>query len=154
MLFRSSRPISVDREYPSAPLVGVAAAVFNHQGQVLLVKRGRQPAKGSWGLPGGLLDLGERLEDGVRREVREETAIEIDIGGLVAAIEPLEFDDDDRIRYHYVVLDYWARHISGIPHAQDDAEEAAWVNLAAMDGLRMSDETRRVIRLAHQQWQR
>ncbi|MEZ4559502.1 MAG: NUDIX domain-containing protein [Caldilineaceae bacterium] len=83
--------------------------------------RGQPPRQGQWGLPGGLLDLGERLETGVRREVREECGIEIEVMDLVAAFEPIQRDDAGRVEYHYVVLDYWARHVSGTAVAADDA---------------------------------
>ncbi len=104
----AARPVTLSRRYPAAPLVGVAAAVFDATGRVLLVQRGRPPAAGSWGLPGGLLDLGEKLADGARREVREECGIEIAVGSVVGVFEPLQFDDQGRIEYHYVVVDFWA----------------------------------------------
>lgn len=147
-----TQPISVPREYPPAPLVGVAAAIFNPTGEVLLVQRGRPPGKGNWGLPGGLLDLGEKLLDGVRREVREECGVEITIGGLIGLFEPLERDGDGRIRYHYIVLDYWASHHAGVPVAQDDADAVAWVALTDLAQLPMRAETSQVIRDAHQAW--
>lgn len=148
----SNQPVSVRREYPDAPLVGVAAAVFHADGRVLLVKRGRPPGVGNWGLPGGLLDLGESLEAGAQREVREECGVEIEIGGLAGIFQPVDRDDDGRIRYHYIVIDYWASHISGDPMPQDDAADAAWVDLSDMARLPMNPETRRVIRTAHEAW--
>ncbi len=148
----SSQPITVRREYPDAPLVGVAAAVFHADGRVLLVKRGRPPGMGNWGLPGGLLDLGESLEDGARREVLEECGLEIQIGGLAGIFQPIDRDDTGRIRYHYIVIDYWASHLSGQPIAQDDAADVAWVELSDMARLPMNPETRRVIRDAYGAW--
>lgn len=148
----ATQPVSVRREYPDAPLVGVAAAVFNREGRVLLVKRGRPPGVGNWGLPGGLLDLGESLEAGVHREVQEECGVEIEIGGLIGLFQPVERDDDGRIRYHYVVVDYWASHVRGIPTPEDDAADAAWVDLSDMDRLPMNPETRRVVREAQGLW--
>lgn len=145
-------PVTLSREYPDAPLVGVAAVVFNAAGQVLLVKRGRPPGQGNWGLPGGLLDLGERLEDGAVREVREECGVEIEIGGLAGVFQPILRDEDGRLRFHYVVVDYWARHLSGDPVAQDDAADAAWVDLAEMPRLPMNPESRDVIRKAQAAW--
>ncbi|MBP7960455.1 MAG: NUDIX domain-containing protein [Caldilineaceae bacterium] len=150
--FPATQPVTVRREYPDAPLVGVAAAVFNAEGHVLLVKRGRPPGLGNWGLPGGLLDLGESLEAGVHREVWEECGVEIEIGGLTGIFQPVDRDDDGHIRYHYVVIDYWASHVSGQPIAQDDAADAAWVDLSKMAQLPMNPETRRVIREAHGAW--
>jgi 8-oxo-dGTP diphosphatase len=142
---QSTHPITIPREYPPAPLVGVAVAVFNQTGEVLLVKRGRPPSLGMWGLPGGLLDLGESLADGGRREVWEECGIEIELGGLVDVFEPIQRDAQDRIQYHYVVIDFWARYVAGDPQAQDDAAAIAWVAVEELDNLKMTTETRAVI---------
>jgi len=132
------------REYPEYPMVGVAAIVVRGD-QVLLVQRGREPAKGLWGVPGGVLDLGERVVDGVRREVREECGIEIEVDGLLGVFEPMQRDDAGRLRYHYVVLDYLARYVSGELRAADDADDARWVTLDALEGLPMPVETRAMI---------
>jgi ADP-ribose pyrophosphatase YjhB (NUDIX family) len=147
-----TEPVKLPRRYPPAPLVGVAAVVFNDDGHALLVKRGRPPRAGAWGLPGGLLDLGEKLVDGVRREVMEECAIEIEVGGLVAAFEPLQHDEDGRIEYHYVVLDYWARHVNGTPIAQDDADDVTWISMDDLDRFPLAADTRAVIRDAYAAW--
>lgn len=145
-------PVSIPREYPPAPLVGVAAAVFNEQGEVLLVERGRPPSQGLWGVPGGLLDLGETLAEGARREVREECGVEIEIGGLVHVFEPIQRDGDGRIQYHYVVVDFWASYAGGHPRPDDDAAAVAWVTLAQLDDLPMGEETRQVVRQGHLAW--
>ena len=147
-----TKPITAQRRYPQAPLVGAAAAIFDAAGRVLLVRRGRPPRQGQWGLPGGLLDLGERLVDGARREVREECAIEVEIGGLVTTFEFVQRDDDGRIEYHYVVLDYWARHLSGQAVAQDDAAAVRWVSMPELDSLDVHVETRDVIEKAFALW--
>jgi ADP-ribose pyrophosphatase YjhB (NUDIX family) len=135
------------REYPEHPIVGVAAVVLR-DGQVLLVQRGREPGRGSWGLPGGMLELGETLISGVRREVMEECGVEIEVGPLVGVFEPMQRNDDGRLRYHYVVLDYLARYVSGELHAADDADDARWVALDALERLPMLAETRDMIRKA------
>ena len=134
----------MSREYPSHPRVGVAAVVLRDN-QVLLVQRGREPGKGSWGLPGGMLELGETLVEGARREVLEECGVEIEVGPLVAVFEPMERDEDGRLRFHYVVVDYLARYITGEPRADDDADDARWVDLGALERLPMHKETREVI---------
>jgi 8-oxo-dGTP diphosphatase len=144
----------IQREYPQAPLVGVAAAVFNEDGHVLLVKRGRPPGQGEWGLPGGLLDLGETLAEGAHREVAEECGIEIEIGGLADVFEPIQRDEAGRIQYHYVVVDFWAHHKSGDPLPADDAAAVAWVPVDQLETLAMRDETRLVIHKAHHAWSR
>jgi 8-oxo-dGTP diphosphatase len=147
-----SDPAAIRREYPLAPLVGVAAAVFNKQGEVLLVERGRPPSQGQWGLPGGLLDLGETLAEGTHREVREECGIEIEIGGLADLFEPIQRDEAGRVQYHFVVIDFWARYLAGLLAPADDAAAVAWVPLDQIDNLKMSNETRLVIRKAYQSW--
>lgn len=135
----------MSREYPEHPIVGVAAIVLR-DGQVLLVQRGREPAKGLWGLPGGMLELGETLAEGVRREVWEECGVVIEVGPLVAVFEPRLHDDAGRLRFHYVVLDYLARYVGGAVRARDDAADARWIDLAALDSLPMQTETRAIIR--------
>jgi len=149
----STTPITAQRRYPAAPLVGVAAAVFNVDGQVLLVQRGRPPRQGQWGLPGGLLDLGERLVDGVQREIREECGIEIAVVDLVAAFEPIHWDAEGVVEYHYVVLDYWAHHVHGVPIAQDDAAAVAWADAAALESYHLTAEMHDVIAKAYAAWQ-
>ena len=135
----------------------MATAIFRNSdltgnGDVLLVQRGRPPAQGKWGLPGGLLDLGESLRDGAVREVREECAIEIVLGEIVGAFEPIEIDGDGRIEYHFVVIDFWAAYLSGEPVAQDDAAAVAWVALGKLGEYAMTEETLGVIHKAHKMW--
>lgn len=146
-------PITANRRYPSAPLVGVGVVVLNDQGQVLLVKRGRPPRLGQWSLPGGLLDLGERLVDGAYREVLEECAIEIELGDLITVFEPIEWDAAGRLEYHYVILDYWAHYRRGSAQAQDDAAAVQWYALAELPQLQLRPETYDVILRGHQAWQ-
>jgi ADP-ribose pyrophosphatase len=141
-------PVTLPREYPSAPLVGVAGVIFNDAGQVLLIQRGRPPSQGLWGLPGGLLDLGESMHDGLHREVMEECGVQIKIGGLVDVFEPIHRDEEERIRYHYVVIDFWAIYLSGEPVAQDDAADIAWLELEQLAQLPIHPKTRRVIEQA------
>lgn len=135
----------MSREYPEHPIVGVAAVVL-WDGQVLLVQRGREPAKGLWGLPGGMLELGETVAEGVRREVWEECGVEIEVGPLVGVFEPMQRDDAGRLRYHYVVLDYLARYVGGELQAADDADDARWVSPAELERLPMLVETREMIK--------
>lgn len=114
------------RMYPARPLVGVGAVVWDGR-RVLLERRGQPPRQGSWALPGGLIDLGETAEAAVKREVREECGIEVTVGPLLGLFEPIQYDPDDRIRYHYVVIDFLAYYRSGEMQAGDDAAELCWV---------------------------
>lgn len=145
-------PITVNRHYPPAPLVGVGVAVFNKKGEVLLVRRGHPPNAGQWGLPGGLLNLGERLAEAARREVWEECAVEIEIGALISTYELIEWDEEERVTYHYVVLDFWARYVAGEATAQDDAAALAWFSIDALITTPFSHELRSVIQSGYQAW--
>ena len=144
--------MTVRRQYPETPLVGAAAAVFDPAGRVLLVQRGRPPRMGSWGLPGGMLEVGERLAAAVAREVREECGVEIEIGGVAGVFEPITHDDDGRIEYHYVVVDFWASLRGGEAVAGDDAAGVTWAALADLDPYALLPETLQVIQDAHALW--
>jgi len=116
----------VIREYPAAPLVGVGAVVVEG-GRVLLVRRGREPSKGDWSIPGGLVKVGERLKDALTREVREETGLEVEPGDLVELLERIFPDDAGGIRYHYILADYGCRMVGGELKAGSDVLAAVWV---------------------------
>jgi ADP-ribose pyrophosphatase YjhB (NUDIX family) len=146
-----TRPV-VRRRYPDAPLVGVGVAIFDAAGRVLLVQRGRPPRQGQWGIPGGLVELGETLADAAHREVFEECAVEIELGGLVAAFEPVERDAAGRIEYHYVVLDYWGRLRGGTAQPQDDAAALAWAAMDDLDRYALNSDTRQVVEKAYHAW--
>jgi len=101
----------MQREYPEVPLVGVGAVVVK-DGRVLLVQRGREPLKGHWSLPGGMLELGEALTAGVVREVREETGLTVEVVELVELLDRIH-REGERVRYHYVIADYLCRLVEG-----------------------------------------
>jgi 8-oxo-dGTP diphosphatase len=115
------------REYPEAPIIGVGAVVID-SGKVLLVRRGQEPLKGEWSLPGGALELGETLQQGVVREVLEETGLTVVPGGIVEVLDRITQDElSGRIRYHYVLVDFLCRVTGGTLRGGSDAEEARWV---------------------------
>lgn len=130
------------REYPTQPVVAVGGVVVR-DGCVLLVERGQAPAQGRWTLPGGVLELGEALRDGVRRELREECAIEVEVGELLGVFDRVLRDDAGRVLYHYVILDYAARWLSGEPRAGSDAARLRWVPLDEVDDPVLADLARR-----------
>lgn len=113
------------REFPLVPLVGVGAVVV-HEDRVLFVRRGHEPLKGQWSLPGGLLELGESLTDGVVREVREETGLIVEQVELVELLDRIH-REGERVRYHYVIADYLCRVVGGVLKAASDADEVRWV---------------------------
>jgi 8-oxo-dGTP diphosphatase len=115
----------MQREFPLCPLIGVGAVII-HENRVLIAQRGNPPMKGHWGIPGGLLELGETLVQAVSREVREETGL------LVEPVELIELLDrihrqDDRIQFHYVIADYLCRVTGGALQAASDAEAVRWI---------------------------
>lgn len=142
----------MQREFPVAPLVGVGAVVAEG-GRVLLVRRGTEPLKGQWSLPGGLLELGESLTGGVIREVREETGLIVEPVELVELLDRIH-REGERVRYHYVIADYLCRVMGGSLHAASDADAVRWVEREEWNShsaLKLDPVTARVIEMG---WQR
>ncbi len=131
------------REFPAVPLVGVGAVVVDGQGRVLLVKRGNEPRKGQWSIPGGLLELGESLLDGTRREVLEETGLAVTPEAIIEVVERI-YKEEDRVRYHYIIVDYWAS-LTGtstqIAKASSDAADLCWADPVAWQGPDFQSDT-------------
>jgi mutator protein MutT len=119
------------------PVCAVGAIVLE-KGEVLLVRRDHAPALGQWSLPGGRVEWGETLREAVGREVREETGIEIDVEGLAGIAERIVPDDEGKVEYHYVILDFWARPRTRELTAGDDASEARWVNVADLNDYELT----------------
>ena len=132
------------REYPDQPVVGVGAVVIK-DGKVLLVKRGVDPNKGAWAIPGGSLKLGETLQEGAEREIMEETGIIIKAGKPFYFFDFFEKDEDGRIRFHYVVADMESEYISGELQAGDDALDARWVSPKELKDLSASENTLKIL---------
>jgi 8-oxo-dGTP diphosphatase len=117
--------MTAPREFPDAPRVGVGAVVLDGE-RVLLARRGRAPSAGKWSIPGGLVHLGERLEEAAVREVQEETGLHVRLLGLCGVIDRV-VRDTDVVRYHYVIIDYVAESVGGRLQAGTDAAEVRWV---------------------------
>ncbi|MGD0359521.1 MAG: NUDIX hydrolase [Bryobacteraceae bacterium] len=118
--------MSDNRRYPKRPILGVGALIFN-RGRILLIERGKAPMKGYWSLPGGALETGETLEQGIVREVREETGLEVQPVKVLEIFERIIRDAQGVPEYHYVLIDYVCRVTGGFLKAADDASRAAWV---------------------------
>src|SRR5215470_9153773 len=132
------------REYPETPLVGVGAIIIERD-RVVLVKRGHAPLLGKWSIPGGVLEVGETLRAAVVREVFEETGMTIEPGELMGVFERVVPDEQGRMRYHYVLIDFLCRRIAGELAAADDAEEARWFSREELRSLGLARETEDVI---------
>jgi ADP-ribose pyrophosphatase len=133
------------REYPDHPRVGVGAVVLR-DGRVLLVRRGVEPARGLWAIPGGGLKLGETLQQGAEREIREETGIVIRAGAPIFTCDSLERDGNGRVRFHYVIVDMSADYVSGDVRAADDAVEARWISPAEIRNISPTKTTLKLLR--------
>ena len=124
-------------------MVGVGAVIVRGA-RGLIVKRGHEPRKGEWSLPGGLLNLGESLTDAVRREVKEETGLDVQLGPIVDTFDRIHRDADGRIRYHFVIVDYVCWSVSGDAVAGSDAEDVAWATAEDVERYGLSAHARAV----------
>ena len=137
-------PPADDRRYPKRPLIGVGALIFRRD-RILMAQRGKEPLKGGWSLPGGLLEIGESLDDAVRREVREETGLEIRPLGVLEIFERIMRDASGAPEYHYVLIDYVCRITGGELCAGDDVCAVDWVRRRDLPRLQITEGTLAVI---------
>jgi mutator protein MutT len=138
---------SGSREYPERPIVGVGAVVVDG-GRVLLVRRGREPLKGEWSLPGGAVECGETLEVAIAREVREETGLDVEVGPMVDVLDRIRFDADGRVLYHYVLVDFVCKSSGGTLRCGTDAADAAWAPIVELAQYGLAETTLSVIQKA------
>jgi len=135
------------REYPARPIVGVGAVIVQG-GQVLIVKRRYEPLAGRWSLPGGTLELGETLEAGVIREMREETGLDVEVGPVIEVFDRIMLDDTRRVRYHFVLVDYLCRPVGGTLAASSDVDRAIFVDPLSLDEYDLTPKAQAVIHRA------
>jgi len=136
--------VSSNREYPERPVVGVGGVVIS-DGRALLIRRGGPPLEGQWSIPGGMLEVGETLIEGVRRELLEETGIEVRVLDLIEVFERINLDGSGKVRYHFVVLDYLCEAIRGEARAGSDVTDVAWAAPAEFDKYSLTETATRVI---------
>lgn len=137
------------REYPEHPRLGVGGAVIR-EGRVLLVRRATEPLKGEWSIPGGLVELGEKLVDAVKREVLEETGLVVEPDEVLELFDSIWRDAEGRCQYHYVLVDYLCRVTGGALRAASDVSEARWVGAEELEPFGLRPATLAVIRKALQ----
>jgi ADP-ribose pyrophosphatase YjhB (NUDIX family) len=142
----------MEREFPMAPLVGVGAVIVD-AGRVLVVRRGTEPLKGEWSLPGGLVELGESVVGGVIREVREETGLTVEAVELIELLDRIH-REGERVRYHYVIADYLCRVTGGRLQAASDADAVRWVERAEWNSHSALKLDPIAVRVIEAGWQR
>jgi 8-oxo-dGTP diphosphatase len=142
-LTAESLPLS--RQYPDRPIVGVGAVVIDRR-RVLLVQRGTEPLKGEWSLPGCVLELGETLQQGIAREVLEETGLEIDPDEIAGVFDRILPDSAGKLQFHYVLIDYVCRLKGGELRAGGDANDARWVHENELKDFHLAEVTEKLIR--------
>jgi 8-oxo-dGTP diphosphatase len=142
------------REYPERPLVGVGGVVIDN-GRALLVRRGSEPLRGEWSIPGGTLELGETLEEGVARELREECGLEVRVLELIEVFDRIYFENDrsaarakEGPRFHYVIVDYLCERVSGQPAASSDVTDVVFAREEELGQYHLTETAMRVLRKA------
>lgn len=141
------------REYPEYPIVGVGAVIFVDR-SVLLVRRAQEPGKGRWSLPGGAVELGEGLMEALNRELMEELSIKIRVGGLAGVFDKIFHDREDRVQYHYVVVDYWGWLVQGEPTAASDVSEALLVPVEELERFEADQTLKDVVKKSYAEWRK
>lgn len=126
------------RSYPQRPFLAVSAAIMR-DGKVLAVRRARQPALNLYTMPGGVVEIGETLTEAVKREVREETALEIEPVALAGHREAILRDGEGLVQRHFIILCFAARWLSGEPALNEELDDARWLTLAELSGLRTTE---------------
>ena len=125
------------RSYPDQPVVGVGAVIIK-DGKIVLIKRGNEPSKGKWSIPGGHVELGENLKEAVIRETKEETCLDVDNPILMDVVENVDLDEQSKIKYHYVIVDYLVHVKGGSIEAASDAAELRWVPFCEVDSYNLT----------------
>jgi 8-oxo-dGTP diphosphatase len=137
------------REYPERPVVGVGGVVISRD-RALLVRRGHEPSEGEWSIPGGLLEVGETLVEGVRRELLEETGIRVKVHDVIDVFERISLDGEGKTQFHFVVLDYFCEAAEGEARPGSDVTEVAWVTEVELDEYSLTAAVKQVLHKAFQ----
>jgi 8-oxo-dGTP diphosphatase len=123
----------VKRLYPDQPVVGVGAVIV-HKAKIVLIKRGNEPSRGKWTIPGGLVELAESPEQAVMREAKEETGLDVENPDLIDVVSNVDVDEKGKVKYHYVIIDYLVHVKGGTIKAGSDAAKLLWVPFDEVEG--------------------
>jgi 8-oxo-dGTP diphosphatase len=141
------------RHYPSRPIVGVGAVIFVED-KVVLIKRRFEPLAGQWSLPGGTLEVGETLEAGTAREILEETGLVVEVGPVVEVFDRILLDEERKVRYHFVLIDYLCRPIGGHLQHGSDVADAVLVDPSDLEPYGLTPKAASIIRKAVEMFER
>ena len=125
------------RLYPDQPVVGIGAVIIK-KGEIALIKRGNEPSKGKWAIPGGLVELGENLEAAIIRETKEEVCLNVENPQLIDVVDNIDLDEQGKVKYHYIIIDYLVHVKSGNIQAASDAEELRWVPFVEVESYNLT----------------
>ena len=132
------------RQYPERPIVGVGAVIVD-AGKVVLIRRRYEPLKGHWSLPGGTVEVGEALEAALKREMIEETGLVVEVGPVVEVFDRIMRDEQQRVRYHFVLIDYLCWPSGGALQAGSDVDAAIWADPATLSDYELTEKATSVI---------
>ncbi len=141
----------MQREFPETPLVGVGAIIIENA-RVVLVKRAHPPLQAEWSIPGGVLEVGELVREAAIREAREETGLTVDPGELLGVYDRVLRDANQRVQYHYVLIDFLCRRVAGDLAAASDAAEVRWFTPEELPELKLAEDTMDVVRKGFAKW--
>ena len=142
------------REYPERPVVGVGGVIID-SGRALLIRRGSEPLRGQWSIPGGTLELGESLDQGVTRELLEETGLDVRVLEFIEVFDRIYLEDgspapegQQRPRFHFVIVDYLCERVGGIPHAGSDVTDLVFATEGELEQYHLTETATRVLKKA------
>jgi len=131
----------MSREYPTRPLVGTGALILR-DGRLLLVRRGAQPGMGKWSIPGGLVELGETVQDAMVREVKEEVGFDVEVVKLTDVVDTITLDQNGQVQYHFVIVNFLARVVGGELKVATDILEARWAPVEEVENYDLTESFR------------
>lgn len=129
------------RLYPDHPIVGIGVVIVK-DAQIVLIKRRNEPGRGKWSIPGGIVELGESIHQTVIREAKEETCLDVTAPRLIDIVDNMEFDENGKVKYHYVIVDFLVRVVGGDIAAASDAEEIRWVKFDEVENYVLTSSFR------------
>ena len=135
------------REYPERPIVGIGGVVIEN-GKTVLIRRGSEPLRGQWSIPGGSLELGETLKAGVERELLEETGLVVKVVEFIEVFDRVYGDDKEKPRYHYVIVDYLCSLMGGELRAGGDATDVVWAGEDELGRFGLTETAARILKKA------